>query len=197
MDDKKLTPSTVVTGLFYMDNAIDNPSDIIDDLDEREWKPLTDSKNSRIVQHYGFLYDYKTHKIGEKGEKFPKCIRTLAKNLTKICENAGLISRKYTFNQCIINNYLPGQGISKHIDVKSYGDVIGCYTLNGGSIMRFTSPEGVTHDVYVKPNSLYVMSGDARYKWTHEMPSCKYDTVDGKKLRRERRISITFRNVEL
>ena len=26
-----------------------------------------------------------------------------------------------------------------------------------------------THDLYVKPNSLYIMSGDSRYLWTHEM----------------------------
>ena len=90
---------------------------------------------------------------------------------------------------------LSGQGISKHIDVTSYGGIIGCYTLNSGSIMNFRSPSDDVVDVYVKPNSLYIMSGDARYKWTHEMPSCKNDVVNGMKILRDRRISVTFRNV--
>ena len=48
---------------------------------------------------------------------------------------------------------------------------------------------------YVKPNSVYIMTGDSRYKWTHEMPSTKSDKVDDKKILRSRRVSITFRNV--
>jgi len=39
------------------------------------------------------------------------------------------------------------------------------------------------------------MSGDARYVWTHSMPSRKYDIVDDEKITRGRRISLTFRNV--
>jgi len=49
--------------------------------------------------------------------------------------------------------------------------------------------------LYVKPNSLYIMSGDARYVWTHELSPKKYDMSDGNKINRVRRISVTFRNV--
>ena len=92
----------------------------------------------------------------------------------------------YVFNQCIINNYYKGQGISPHIDVTSYGGVIGCFTLGSGAIMKFSyGDEDV--EIYVKPNSVYIMSGDSRYKWKHSMPV--------KKTRKDRRVSITFRNV--
>ena len=47
----------------------------------------------------------------------------------------------------------------------------------------------------VLKDSLYIMSGESRYSWTHEMPSRKYDTINNNKVKRERRISVTFRNV--
>ena len=53
----------------------------------------------------------------------------------------------------------------------------------------------LAEDVYVKADSLYVMTGDARYQWTHEMPSRKSDMVDGARVKRGRRVSITFRSV--
>ena len=48
-----------------------------------------------------------------------------------------IINKDYIFNQCIVNNYLSGQGISQHTDIKSYGDIIGCFTLGGGATMTF------------------------------------------------------------
>jgi len=37
------------------------------------------------------------------------------------------------------------------------------------------------------------MKDDARYKWKHGIEQVKQDTIDGKKYKRYRRISITFR----
>jgi hypothetical protein len=39
------------------------------------------------------------------------------------------------------------------------------------------------------------MSGASRYIWTHEMSSRKCDMVEGKKIVRGRRVSVTFRCV--
>tara|TARA_B100000900_G_scaffold387128_1_gene378106 strand:- start:1267 stop:1455 length:189 start_codon:yes stop_codon:yes gene_type:complete len=50
-------------------------------------------------------------------------------------------------------------------------------------------------DLYVNPNSLYIMSSDSRYLWSHEMAQKKYDIVDNIKINREHRISVTFVNV--
>ena len=51
------------------------------------------------------------------------------------------------------------------------------------------------YELYVKPQSLYIMSGDSRYEWKHSMTGKKYDIIEDKKIKRGRRISITFRNV--
>ena len=50
-----------------------------------------------------------------------------------------------------------------------------------------------TVKIYVKPNSLYIMSGEARYNWYHQMLNVKTDTVRGKKIDRKTRISLTFK----
>lgn len=184
-------------GLYYLNDFIteDFSSDIIKSLDEGQWIPLSESANSRLVQHYGYLYDYKTRRVDTPTTPFSSVISELSDKLKKVCVEMGLVDEEYMFNQCIVNNYQPGQGISKHIDIKSYGPVIGCYTLGSGSHMRFSKGD-TTRDIYVEPNSLYIMSGDSRSNWTHEMMSRKSDIVDGDRVGRGRRISVTFRSVQ-
>ncbi len=187
-----------VPGLFYIDNLIspEYSQQLFHYLDnEAKWSPITDNPNSRVVQHYGYKYNYKSHHHKEMGTPIPDIFSELIQNLKQKSQELQLIDSSYSFNQVIVNNYEPSQGISKHTDIKSYGAVIGCYTIGSGATMRFRKNNEIV-DIYVKPNSLYIMSGDARYLWTHEMPSTKTDMCDGKRVVRSRRVSITFRNVE-
>lgn len=185
-----------VPGLYYTSNIITNCDEIIKELDKNNWNSLTSSPNSRVVQHYGYLYDYNSRKINVPTTPLPNYLIELSNELKEICKQLNIIDDDYNFNQCIVNNYIPGQGISKHTDVKSYGKVIGCFTLGSGAIMKFVNPTtNKEYEKYVEPNSLYIMSGDSRLVWTHEMPSNKFDIVNKIKIPRDRRISITFRNV--
>lgn len=184
-----------VKGLYYIDNIKEDTSNVIDELDKLQWHSLTTNKNSRLVQHYGYKSNYTTYNIYEKCDKIPKFLYLFKSLLTDICLQLELIDKQYEFNQCIVNNYLPGQGISKHIDFKDYGNIIGCFTIGSGATMIFKKGEKI-NEIYVKPNSLYIMSEDARYLWTHEMNPRKYDIINDTKLERKRRVSITFRNVQ-
>jgi len=185
-----------IPGLYYVNDIKEEAAEnIITELDKFEWVPLTNSANSRLVQHYGYKYDYKTYNIKNKCDDIPECLMMLKNLLTDICLEMDIINEDYVFNQCIVNNYLPGQGISRHTDVKKYGGVIGCFTLGGGATMTFKNNDHEDEHLYVAPNSVYIMSKDARYLWTHEMISKKIDIVDNIKTKRERRISVTFRNV--
>lgn len=185
-----------VPGLFYIENvfaeAIDDKT--IQDLDENAWVSLTTSPNSRCVQHYGYKYNYVTYQINEECDPFPQFLNNYADLLQNICMQLQLIDADYKFNQCIVNNYNPAQGISPHVDVTKYGDVIGCFTIGSGATMLFEK-KNIVKEIYVKPNSLYIMSGDARYIWKHSMPSRRSDLLNDEKIHRGRRISITFRNV--
>lgn len=183
-----------VPGLFYIDDIKEDTDNIIPELDKLAWIPLTNSPNSRLVQHYGYKYNYTTYKINEKCEDIPDIILNLKNILTEICLQLNIIDSKYEFNQCIVNNYTKNQGISPHIDIVSYGKVIGCFTIGTDATMTFVD-KNEKIDLYVKSNSLYIMSGDARYKWKHSMTSKAIDIVNGEKISRNRRVSITFRNV--
>ena len=183
-----------VPGLYYFDSMITNSSNIISNLDSTEWSKLSTNPNSRMVKHYGYKYDYKTYNIKQKCQDIPNFLFPLQNSLITKCKELNLIDNSYLFNQCIVNNYQPGQGISKHIDVKSYGDVIGCFTLGSTGAMIFRKNKNKV-ELPVLIDSLYIMSGESRYSWTHEMPSRKYDTINNNKVKRERRISVTFRNV--
>lgn len=185
---------TKVNGLFYVENINLDLSNIIEKLDEKKWFNVSDSAKSRKVQHYGYKYDYRTSNIFQKADDLPSFLKPLKKKIIKICKYKKLIDDNYDFNQCIVNNYEGNQGIGKHIDTHKFGDVICCVTIGSGAIMRFRLGSE-KKELYVEPNTIYIMSGDARYKWTHEMPSNFNDVIDGKKIKRGRRISITFRNV--
>ena len=173
-----------IEGLFYIENCIED-KDLLSKIDKYKWTPISNSKNSRLVQHYGYHYSYFTKDALKEAPAFPEHIVTLEKILHHICVELQLIEPKYTFNQCIINNYYNGQCISKHTDAKIFGNVIGCFSLNSEAIMKFTN-QSEEVNVKILPNSLYIMSGNARYKWMHEMIKLNKD---------ERRISVTFRNV--
>lgn len=189
-----VTNVTKVKGLFYIEDIKEDTTHIISKLDTFSWQPLSASKISRVVQHYGFKYNYHTYKINERCNALPECLTVLKNMLTDTCLQLGLIDANYEFNQCIVNNYYAGQGISPHIDVPTYGEVIGCFTIGSGATMKFTHGSEEV-DLYVNRDSLYIMSGDSRFKWKHSMTSKKSDIVNDTKIERARRVSITFRNV--
>jgi alkylated DNA repair dioxygenase AlkB len=178
-------------GLLYAPTTGINGTPIIEALDAMEWKSVWGTKNSRRTQHFGSTYDYKRRKVGTDAPPMPDFMTPLIKHLEKFCAEQNTPCQ---FNQCIVNDYQVGQGINKHIDIKAYGAVIGCYTFGSGATMIFRK-DGEKHELYVNPDSLYVMSGDVRNAWTHEMAGRKTDKVDGVKINRGRRVSITFRYV--
>jgi alkylated DNA repair dioxygenase AlkB len=121
------------------------------------------------------------------------------------------------FVQCIINKYEPRQGISAHIDAPDYGPIIGCFTIGlpwvGGvdgdaepltpanascGAMEFLHPEGLALPISIptKHNSLYIMTGDARSRYQHQMTGRGSDALpEGGRLARCTRVSVTFRSI--
>ncbi len=100
-------------------------------------------------------------------------------------------------DQIIINEYKPGEGLKPHTDRKLYfKELIIGLSLNSGATMVFSKQS--THEVkkiYIPPRSLYIMKDEARYKYKHGIIGRKNDEVQGIKIPRDTRISITFRYV--
>jgi alkylated DNA repair dioxygenase AlkB len=60
--------------------------------------------------------------------------------------------------------------------------------------MDFRRPDtGERQSLMLQPRSLLVLSDEARYKWQHGIARRKTDRWNGDVLRRERRLSVTFR----
>jgi alkylated DNA repair dioxygenase AlkB len=118
-----------IKGLYYVKDIISkNKSDeIFQKIDSYLWcivdknddtkVPIKDKK--RLVQQYGYNFDYTTYDIVSSAPEMPCIIKELRDMLTKLCKELQLIDDTYEFNQCIINNYSSGEGISAHIDIMS------------------------------------------------------------------------------
>ena len=179
--EKEMAPD--ISGLRYIPDFISQNEEaaLLAAIDAQPW--LNDLK--RRVQHYGYKYDYKARAV------------TNDAHLGSLPVWITIVSQKLPFkpDQAIVNEYLPGQGISAHIDcVPCFDQVIASLSLGSGATMQFTkSPE--KQEMYLEPRSLVILSGPARYEWTHAIPARKSDMVDGLKVERARRVSLTFRNV--
>lgn len=60
--------------------------------------------------------------------------------------------------------------------------------------MEFTNTTS-QFTILLPARSLLIMSGEARYGWKHSIPARTFDVVDGEWIERERRISLTYREV--
>ena len=172
-----------IPGLQYLPNFI-TPNEeltLIEVIDRQQW--LHDLK--RRVQHYGYKYDYKERVV--KPDSY----------LGPLPDWLMPVSQKLPFkpDQAIVNEYQPGQGISAHVDcVPCFDEMIASLSLGSGAVMQFTNGQE-KHDLFLEPRSLIMLSGPARYEWTHAIPARKSDVVGGFKIERGRRVSLTFRSV--
>lgn len=188
---EEITPD--ISGLTYISNFVtpDEESALISSIDAQPW--LNDLK--RRVQHYGYKYDYKARAISNDTYlgPLPDWLSSISNKLhgDRIFPSVP--------DQAIVNEYLPGQGISAHIDcVPCFTDTIASLSLGSPCIMQFSNPEtGEKKSITLEDRSLIVLSGPARYEWQHAIPARKSDVINGIKTERGRRVSLTFRNVIL
>ena len=182
------TPKAIasISGLQYIPDYISASQEkyLIDIIDTQNW--LTDI--SRRVQHYGYKYDYTAINIDRYIGAIPNWLLPLCQ---KLLEDKIF---KIIPDQVIINEYLPGQGISHHVDcIPCFAEVIGSLSLLSSCVMELIKEETVP--ILLEPRSLLVLSGSSRYDWKHGIAARKTDIYDGNKIIRQRRLSITFRKV--
>eukprot|EP00250_Pteridium_aquilinum_P009156 c18479_g1_i1 orf=553-1368(-) len=137
-----------------------------------------------------------------------------------------LLWRVPLFDQMIVNRYLPGEGICAHVDLLQFEDGIAILSLESTCVMHFThclprasmsehecqhkQQAGHTYateeehgferkdkvPVLLEPGDLVLLSGEARYNWTHEINRSDHCQVwKGKRISQMRRTSVTLRKL--
>ena len=174
-------------GLVYVPDFISESDEqsFINILDGMEWN----NELQRRVQHYGYRYDYRARGIDT------------AMRLGSLPEFSLPIQRKMLRDghlanppdQLIVNEYIPGQGISAHTDcIGCFQDRIAAVSLGWAYELDFIhAKSGRTHSMILDRRSLLVLSGEVRYDWLHRIRARRSDYG----IARKRRISMTFRSV--
>lgn len=151
----------------------------------RRW----DDTLRRKTQQYGYRYDYGGPTTLQRCEPIPDCMLDI---YIKSAQRHGF--PQVVPDQVIVNHYEPGQGIGAHTDdVNKFGDTVVIFSLLSPTTMHFAKTDHTTVDIRLLPGSLTVMRGEARYGWTHEIKPRKTDIVDGQRVQRGTRLSVTFR----
>lgn len=190
----KSKPVILITGLTYVPDFISESEhkEIWEAINKEKW--LDDLK--RRVQHYGYKYDYKKRSLDYSMYigAIPQWTNFVAK---RIVEKGYMRTLP---DQVIVNEYLPGQGIADHIDCEPcFEDTIISLSLGSPCIMEFKNKNDKKekHEILLEPKSLVVITDEARYNWTHGIPSREKDKWLDKIIHRQTRISLTFRKVIL
>jgi alkylated DNA repair dioxygenase AlkB len=138
---------------------------LISYIDQFEWS----NELKRRTQQYGYKYNYRGGK--------PSLALPIPKYLDDLGKSFG-----FNFNQCIINEYIGGQGIAPHIDSPIFDDNIVILSLGNECVMDFTNEDGRSFSINLVPRSAMLLTGEFRYNWKH-----------GIKKVYNRRISVTYR----
>ncbi len=178
-----------VPGLTLITNFITEAEEtlLLNEINKQPWN----TGLKRRVQQYGYEYDYNSKNMAASLGSLPGFLTFL---VDKIMEEK-LVSNKP--DQCIVNEYEPGQGISDHIDKPHlFEDGIISVSLGSDVVMDFTSPEEKKKGILLPRRSLVLLAEDARYKWKHGIAGRKKDKLEsGEMLVRKKRISLTFRHL--
>ncbi|MCA9005143.1 MAG: alpha-ketoglutarate-dependent dioxygenase AlkB [Planctomycetaceae bacterium] len=183
----------MIQGLTYISEFL-NPLielRLIETIDQAPWS----NHLQRRIQHYGSRSDHENQLTGlpMQVSRLPTWALSLAES---IVDHGGLGEFP---NQMIVNEFEPGQGMESHEDGEPcMGNAIASLTLGSGCSMIFNKVTGTeSRSVYLEPRSIVILSGEARCSWEHSVSRQTFDDVNGERIPRSRRISLTFRTVNV
>ncbi len=176
-----------IPGLTYVPTYISSEyeDELLKLIDIQNWN----LELKRRTQHYGYKYDYTARSIDPS-----YYLGEMPYWIVELCHKLSLESIFMEKpDQVIANEYIPGQGIAPHIDcIPCFSDTICSLSLASGCSMNLTNGD-IKKSIYLEPRSLLILKSEARYKWQHSIAARKSDNG----IKRQRRISLTFRKVIL
>ncbi|XP_017772595.1 PREDICTED: alpha-ketoglutarate-dependent dioxygenase alkB homolog 6 [Nicrophorus vespilloides] len=166
-------------------------------------KPKWTCLKNRRLQDYGGI----PHRNGIIPEQIPLWLVTYMDRVSDL--NVFQPSRA---NHCLVNEYLPGQGIMPHLDGPIFFPTVTTITCGSHTMLEFLrEEEGERYFIcklLLEPRSLVILKDDMYKKYLHTIEERIVDTVDescvnlnatghklGDILERGTRVSLTIRNV--
>ena len=172
-----------IPGLFYRPNYITKAEEqaLLTAIDAETW----DTTWERRRQPYGASYG--------TGDRPPRPIPDWGTTLRDRLRRDGIGD----FDQMLVNEYLPGQGIALHVDYDPFDRVVVSLSLSAPCVMDFRH---VADDgrgaLLLESRSLLILEDMARYDWKHGIARRKQDRWKGLVVPRKRRVSVTFRQLK-
>jgi alkylated DNA repair protein alkB family protein 8 len=210
-------------GLHIFPNFISKDMElkIMNEIDKHEFEVL----KHRKVQHFGYKFIYGENSVTKEkkgfGYKVPDIFHSVLlhdneyykKSDTYMNKIRPMFTKKSIsepnltnkspeetiFNQFTVNLYKPGNGIPPHVDSHApFLEPVVSLSLLSSVVITFKNLSGEEEKHVVLPaRCLMVMTGEARYNWTHCIANRKMDRVDSKgTVFRELRVSLTYRGVK-
>ena len=161
-------------------------------IETKKWLGKEDTGINRQVQHYGYIYPYKTRSIKylvTSPEPTPDYLKCLGEALSE----TGMFTEGKP-NQYIINKYLQREGIGAHTDHERFFDnEVATLSLGAEVKMSFRRKDktGPTLKISLPIGSILVFKDEARYDYTHEIRKADTKNIS----ENSPRISVTFRTV--
>ena len=183
-------PSIFDQGATLLPDLVTEPEErrLLQRIYEAPWS----SEIGRRVQHYGFRYDYRARADAPPlpAAPFPRWAEVIGARLAP--SFGGNLPE-----QCIVNEYLPGQGIGMHADHEMFGPAVVSLSLAAGWTMQFrprsTRPYARAalpgdETALLPARSALVLHGAARTAWMHGLdPATNASCPE--------RVSVTFRTL--
>jgi alkylated DNA repair dioxygenase AlkB len=176
---------SVVPGFYLREDFVSRAEEreLLAALEHGPWE--TDWK--RRIQQFGLGYG------GRHGVR-PAWVRDFPEWLANLGRRVGMEAGfEREPENCVINEYIPPQGIAPHSDYPDFGPRISCVSLGSDVVMDLIGPAGEKVHTVVPARSLWVLSGPARTDWKHGIAARLSDIIDGERRLSGRRVSITFR----
>ena len=166
---------TQPSGLTYHPNLIteNEEQELLENIYKQQW----DTTLNRRTIHLGYRYEYSKNATLAEADPIPDWLKPLLERIEKLTN--------YHYDQIIINEYLPKQKISQHIDhTKYFGNTIVSVSLGVDCPMQFSTLTD-DYEQMLERRSAVVLRGDARYRYKHALTNSTTST----------RVSLTFRKV--
>jgi len=156
---------------------------LVELINNQQW----DKTLARRTQQYGYKYQYRNLNASPRASPaapIPSWLAALGSRVSDECSARG---HNVVFDQVIVNEYEPDQGISKHVDDKVlFGPVVASVSMMSSCEMLFELG-ALSCPIVLDPRSCVILTGPSRERWSH--------AIWPRVARTGTRISITFRSM--